>query len=191
MEFLGKGVQIPAADILRGATGLAAEAVGMANDIGTLAPGKLADMVVVDGLFHQAAFAARSPHLGRMNVLSGAPVSLDFSITPQARFPSLLTADVTKQSLYDVMADAHGDYYFLWSLERVAVIYDLKDIGGKDWYGWGSEVILQNQRVDGAWQETHGDINDTCFALLFLTRANLAKDLTESIRTRGGKVALP
>ncbi len=49
MEFLVKGVQIPAADILRGATGLAAEAVGMADDIGTLAPGKLADIVVVDG----------------------------------------------------------------------------------------------------------------------------------------------
>jgi imidazolonepropionase-like amidohydrolase len=49
MEFLVKGVQLPAADILRGATGLAAEAVGMADDIGTLAPGKLADIVVVDG----------------------------------------------------------------------------------------------------------------------------------------------
>jgi imidazolonepropionase-like amidohydrolase len=49
MEFLVKGVQIPAADILRGATGLAAEAVDMAEDIGRLAPGKLADMVVVDG----------------------------------------------------------------------------------------------------------------------------------------------
>src|SRR5262249_49050213 len=31
-----------------------------------------------------------------------------------------------------IQADAHGDYYFLWSLERVAVIYDLKEIGGKD-----------------------------------------------------------
>jgi imidazolonepropionase-like amidohydrolase len=49
MEFLVKGVQIPAADILRGATGLAAEAVGLADDLGTLAPGKLADLLVVDG----------------------------------------------------------------------------------------------------------------------------------------------
>jgi imidazolonepropionase-like amidohydrolase len=49
MEFLVKGAQIPAAAILRGATGLAAEALGMADEIGTLAPGKLADMVVVDG----------------------------------------------------------------------------------------------------------------------------------------------
>jgi imidazolonepropionase-like amidohydrolase len=49
MEFLVKGVQIPSADILRGVTGLAAEAVGLADDIGTLEPGKRADLVVVDG----------------------------------------------------------------------------------------------------------------------------------------------
>ena len=35
------------------------------------------DIVIMDGLFHQSAFQARSPHLGRMNVLSGAPVSMD------------------------------------------------------------------------------------------------------------------
>jgi imidazolonepropionase-like amidohydrolase len=49
MEFLVKGVQIPSIDILHGATGLAAEAVGMADHVGTLAPGKFADLVVVDG----------------------------------------------------------------------------------------------------------------------------------------------
>src|SRR6476620_9151666 len=35
------------------------------------------DMVFINGLFNQSAFASTSPHLGRMNVLSGAPVSLD------------------------------------------------------------------------------------------------------------------
>jgi imidazolonepropionase-like amidohydrolase len=49
MEFLVKGVQLPAADVLYGATGLAAEALGMADRIGTLEPGKLADLVIVDG----------------------------------------------------------------------------------------------------------------------------------------------
>ena len=88
-------------------------------------------------------------------------------------------------------ADAASDYYFLWCLERVAVIYDLKEIGGKDWYGWGSEVLLQTQKADGSWFEGFGDVPDTCFAILFLSRANLAKDLTEIIRTRGGKAALP
>ena len=35
------------------------------------------DMVFINGLFNQTAFASTSPHLGRMNLLSGAPVSLD------------------------------------------------------------------------------------------------------------------
>ncbi len=49
MEFLVKGIGLPAADVLRGGTGLAAEALGMADRIGMLQPGKLADIVVVDG----------------------------------------------------------------------------------------------------------------------------------------------
>ena len=35
------------------------------------------DMVFIQGLYNQTALASTSPHLGRMNVLSGAPVSLD------------------------------------------------------------------------------------------------------------------
>jgi hypothetical protein len=35
------------------------------------------DMLFIKGLYNQTAQASSSPHLGRMNVLSGAPVSLD------------------------------------------------------------------------------------------------------------------
>jgi hypothetical protein len=35
------------------------------------------DMIFIRGLFHKAAFTSTSPHLGRMNLLSGAQVSLD------------------------------------------------------------------------------------------------------------------
>jgi len=35
------------------------------------------DMLFVNGLFNQSAHVSTSPHLGRMNLLSGAPVSLD------------------------------------------------------------------------------------------------------------------
>jgi imidazolonepropionase-like amidohydrolase len=49
MEFLTNQVQIPVAAVLRGVTGLAAEALGLADRVGTLEPGKLADVVIVDG----------------------------------------------------------------------------------------------------------------------------------------------
>ena len=86
------------------------------------------------------------------------------------------------------------DCYFLWSLERVAVIYDLKTIGDKDWYAWGAELLLTAQGRDSDWRSGKGimydawrdvperSIVDTCFALLFLRRANVAKDLTFSLK---------
>jgi hypothetical protein len=85
-------------------------------------------------------------------------------------------------------------YYFLWSLERVAVALDLETIGKKNWYLWGAEVLVVNQRPDGTWQGEYpqGGV-DTCFALLFLRRANLSRDLTSHFRGKlqdPGRVAL-
>jgi hypothetical protein len=79
-------------------------------------------------------------------------------------------------------ADSWGDTYFLWSVERLAMIYDRPKIGGKDWYDWGYRVLLEKQQPDGSWSDRHGPAVDTCFALLFLKRANLAKDLTNKLR---------
>lgn len=79
-------------------------------------------------------------------------------------------------------ADSWGDLYLLWSIERVAVIYDLKRFGGKDWYAWGADIILQNQKANGSWEDRFPGVPDTCFALLFLKRANIAKDLTDKLR---------
>ena len=78
------------------------------------------------------------------------------------------------------------DHYFLWSVERVAVLYDLDRIDGKDWYGWGCRVLLPRQKNDGSWHDAAFYGNNvavnTCFALLFLKRANLARDLTDKLQ---------
>ena len=51
----------------------------------------------------------------------------------------------------DKLADAHGDLYFLWTLERTALILNLKTINKRDWYDWGSRHILDRQNPDGSW----------------------------------------
>jgi hypothetical protein len=80
------------------------------------------------------------------------------------------------------------DLYFLWSVERVGVLFDLPTIGGKDWYRWGAEILVANQTKNGNWENGgyHGNhpTIDTCLALLFLKRANLAADLTALIPFR-------
>jgi hypothetical protein len=88
-----------------------------------------------------------------------------------------------------VGADARGDLYFLWSVERVAVLYNLKTLGEIDWYAWGSELLLANQKPDGSWRENIPGVPDTCFALLFLRRANLIKDLTDHLHGSLGLAA--
>jgi hypothetical protein len=79
-------------------------------------------------------------------------------------------------------ARAWGDLYFFWSLERVGVIYGIQKIEGKDWYAWGSEILLGAQEQDGSWREAYPGLVDTSFALLFLKRVNVAQDLTNKLQ---------
>jgi hypothetical protein len=84
--------------------------------------------------------------------------------------------------------DAWGDLYYFWSLERVAMAYDLEVVGGKKWYPWAAEKIVAAQQADGRWKDAFGGVVDTSFALLVLKRANLVKDLTSKI---SGSVVFP
>jgi hypothetical protein len=76
-------------------------------------------------------------------------------------------------------------FYFLWSLERMAEVYCVKMIGKTDWYRWASQVLLNSQQANGGFygEYANGGV-DTCFALLVLSRANVAKDLTRNLRGR-------
>jgi hypothetical protein len=82
------------------------------------------------------------------------------------------------------------ELYFLWSVERVGVLYHLKTIADKEWYYWGMDILLPNQHANGSWHAKvgHGTdpVLDTCFALLFLQRANLVQDLTDKLQELQG-----
>jgi len=66
-------------------------------------------------------------------------------------------------------------YYYLYGLERVGDLQGTLMIGEHYWYNEGAEVLVEDQRKNGAWQrsDTHfpQDVLNTCFALLFLDRA--------------------
>jgi hypothetical protein len=85
--------------------------------------------------------------------------------------------------------------YFLWTIERVGVLYNVRTLDGKDWYRWGAELLVDAQKPDGSWEEGNyhgsGRTLDTCLGLLFLRRANLATDLTRKLElVIDGKSAL-
>lgn len=73
--------------------------------------------------------------------------------------------------------------YLLWSVERVAVLYGSDTIEGKDWYGWGAQMLIRSQNADnGSWNiggfAGSSPHVDTCFALLFLVRSNLVHEVS-------------
>lgn len=89
------------------------------------------------------------------------------------------------------------DVYFLWSVERVGMLFDLPTIGDKEWYRWGVEILVTNQldtgefKAEGVWEnknitvrdtrEFYGPILKTAFALLFLKRSHPMSDLTPNL----------
>ncbi|HEY1378175.1 MAG TPA: HEAT repeat domain-containing protein [Gemmataceae bacterium] len=86
--------------------------------------------------------------------------------------------------------------YFLWSVERVGMVYSVPVMGGVDWYQAGAATILRAQRPDGMWGgrvpgsvSIPDDVN-TCFALLFLRKSNFASDLTSNLRIRPNQTNL-
>jgi hypothetical protein len=87
--------------------------------------------------------------------------------------------------------------YFLWSVERVAVLYGLPEIGDRDWYRWGAEILVTNQAENGSWPVESAPREllfgtpsyvRTSFALLFLKRSNLTKDLTSKLPFKPDKL---
>jgi hypothetical protein len=84
----------------------------------------------------------------------------------------------------------NNNLYYLWSIERVAVMYNLPTLGDRDWYRWGAEILVTNQAQSGlhtgAWVNGGNTILadpvvNTSFALLFLRGANLTADLTDRL----------
>jgi hypothetical protein len=80
------------------------------------------------------------------------------------------------------VVEARDPLYFLWSLERMAVIYDLRKIGNKEWYPWAAEMLVQTQQANGSWSAPYPWPVGTCFALLILKRSNLVSDLQLTVR---------
>ena len=90
---------------------------------------------------------------------------------------------ITKNKGPDALRiDAHGNLYFLWALERTAMILGKNTIGKEDWHAWGSGQMLPLQTRNGSWSQGNGVVPDTCFALLFLVKSNLFQDLTDRLQ---------
>ncbi|HVR84972.1 MAG TPA: hypothetical protein VMU54_11720 [Planctomycetota bacterium] len=70
----------------------------------------------------------------------------------------------------------HQLYYYLYALERAAILTGVEQVGGVAWYPRISQTLIDAQRPDGSWKSASGgsELNDTCFAVLTLRKATRA-----------------
>lgn len=73
------------------------------------------------------------------------------------------------------MNSQHQYYYYMYALERAAILYGVEQIGGNYWFAKGTLALMDAQREDGSWRsKTNDPVADTCFAILFLRKATRA-----------------
>jgi len=69
----------------------------------------------------------------------------------------------------------HQYFYYMYALERAAVLYGTEQIGQNYWFAKGVSALIDVQREDGSWRTKGSDPTaDTCFAILFLRKATRA-----------------
>ncbi len=161
---------------------------------GAILPDRDGNNVNLDGSWYYNAGGNSSPWPSMTcSGLLGLAIAHGVAKEPRAQNPKPLDDPAIKAGLAMLAReiDRSGerrtpDHYFLWSVQRVGVLYDLDLIDGKDWYAWGCKALLPRQDNDGAWHDfafyDHNPVVNTCFALLFLERANLARDLTDKLQ---------
>jgi hypothetical protein len=78
--------------------------------------------------------------------------------------------------------------YYLWSVERVAVLCGVKTIGDTDWYRWGCGYLIPAQTPAGSWVDLgmsrDSPVVATSMALLFLKRSDLLPDVRKELARR-------
>ncbi len=62
-------------------------------------------------------------------------------------------------------------YYCLYGIERIGALAEKDTIGRVDWFSQGQAFIHGGQRGDGSWDSQHGDVPNTVWACLFLTKS--------------------
>ncbi len=73
-------------------------------------------------------------------------------------------------------------YYALYGIERIGALAGRDSLGKVDWYDQGTKYLVSKQAPSGVWTASHGDVPNTAWGVLFLTKST-AKTV-ERIRVR-------
>ena len=105
----------------------------------------------------------------------GALVLYDYMLDRKWKDDSYVKAGMNWLTVhYNVQA---WNTYYLYGLERAAILFGTEKIGDHFWYAEGAAGLIAAQHEDGSWGKDTDWFNttwDTCFSVLFLRRATRA-----------------
>lgn len=78
-------------------------------------------------------------------------------------------------------------HYYMYGLERYAVIFDLDEVGGRDWYREGAEHLLATRKKDWSW----GRLENTAFGILFLRKVALTQPTSHARSEKADDAKFP
>jgi hypothetical protein len=102
----------------------------------------------------------------------GALVIYDYMLDRKWKDDSFVKAGVNWLTVHYLMYI--GNTYYLYALERSAILFGTEKIGDHFWYAEGAAALINAQSADGSWGKDTDWFNttwDTCFSVLFLRRA--------------------
>ena len=115
----------------------------------------------------------------------GSLVIYDYMLDRKWKDDSFVKAGVNWLTQhYQVMA---WNTYFLYGLERAAILFGTEKLGDHFWYAEGADALIKAQHEDGSWGKDTEWFNttwDTCFSVLFLRRATRALVVTGDSRLK-------
>ena len=98
-------------------------------------------------------------------------------------------------SHFEAKADpsqGQSPYYALYGIERLAALDDKgKRMEATRWYERGVEFALSSQKGSGAWDAQHAELPNTCWAVLFATKATVISREKIKIRKLAGAPQRP
>ena len=105
----------------------------------------------------------------------GALVIYDYMLDRKWKDDSFVKAGMNWLTVhYQIQA---WNTYYLYGLERAAILFGTEKIGDHFWYAEGANALIAVQHEDGSWGKDTEWFNtawDTCFSVLFLRRATRA-----------------
>jgi hypothetical protein len=122
---------------------------------------------------HRKAFDSANPLLTPL-VPQGASSSYEVSTSASRINEGVRRGIAWIGSNFQVSAQGiigQSPYYGLYGIERIGALADREKIGGTNWFEQGRKYILGSQKSDGHWAAQHGDVPNTVWAILFITKS--------------------